>query len=302
MAKVISIEDYIVRQNSLKAWFLASRPKTLTAAAVPVMLATAMAWQTHGQGLDWIAAVLCFLFAFAMQIDANFVNDYFDCVRGNDDETRLGPRRACAMGWVSLKAMRWAMVIASLLSCAVGLPLAWIGGWEMIVVGAACVLFCFLYTTCLSYWGLGDLLVLVFFGIVPVCCTYYVETATVTWDVFYVSLACGLVVDTLLIINNYRDIDNDRRAGKRTIAVFLGRKAMLNVYLYIVPVALIAVMLVTWSEVMYAASFVVFIFHVNTWNRMRQIGQGKELNKVLGMTARNIFIFGILSSLAVVFS
>lgn len=302
MAKLIDIEDFIVRQNSLKAWFLASRPKTLTAAAVPVMLATAMAWTTHGTEVNWLAAVLCFLFAFTMQIDANFVNDYFDCVRGNDDETRLGPKRACAMGWISLRAMRWAMVITSLVSCVVGLPLAWIGGWEMIAVGISCVLFCFLYTTCLSYWGMGDLLVLVFFGIVPVCCSYYVETGTMSTDVFLVSLACGLVIDTLLIINNYRDIENDRRAGKRTIAVFIGKTAMLNVYLAILPVAVVVMMLVFKSDLMYAASFLLFVVHVNTWNKMKQIGEGRALNRILGMTARNIFLFGILSSAAIIFA
>lgn len=308
-----------IKQNSMKAWALATRPKTLTAAAVPVMVATAIAWQEHAlfvssgciqgvKGFNILAMILCFLFAFIMQIDANFVNDYYDCVRGNDDETRLGPKRACAQGWISLKAMRIAMVVTTLLGCAVGLPLAVIGGWEMVLVGVACVAFCFLYTTCLSYWGMGDLLVLVFFGIVPVCCTYYVEKGVAPGkSVWMASFAVGMVIDTLLIINNYRDIDNDRKAGKRTLAVFIGKKAMAQVYLWIVPISL-CLMAFVFAElsrnIAIIIPFILFFFnlHYFTWKKMVMIGEGKELNKVLGMTARNIFLFGILSSLGVIFA
>lgn len=305
---IIKMNEDIVRKNSLKAWFLASRPKTLTAASVPVMLAAVMAWKTHeatGTEFSITAAILCFLFAFMMQIDANFVNDYFDCIRGNDDETRLGPKRACAMGWISLNAMKAALVITTLLCCAIGAPLILYGGIEMIAVGLACVLFCFLYTTCLSYWGLGDVLVLVFFGIVPVCCSWYVmlpqHDVPYEWRVLAVSIACGIVIDTLLIINNYRDIDNDRRAGKRTLAVFLGRKYMSLIYFASVPIACIIMLIAYPMDLMYLLTFFVSLFHVNTYWKMKAIGQGKELNQILGMTARNIFIFGILSSIAIFF-
>lgn len=147
---------------------LASRPKTLTGAAVPVMIGLAFA--ARDLGLDdfgWMPALLCVLFAFIMQIDANFINDYFDFVRGNDDETRLGPRRACAQGWITPKAMRRAIIITTVIACCIGLPLVIYGGLEMILVGAFCVVFCFLYTTLLSYLGLGDVLVLVFSALFP---------------------------------------------------------------------------------------------------------------------------------------
>ena len=237
-----------IKTNSLKAWVLAARPKTLTAAAVPVMIGTAMAWNhTGGEGFRYVAMVLCFLFAFVMQIDANFVNDYFDFKRGNDDETRLGPERACAQGWVTPSAMVKALLLTTVLACFVGLPLIIYGGLEMISIGIACVVFCFLYTTTLSYIAMGDVLVLLFFGIVPVCCTYYVEVPTVTMEelypVFQMSIGCGFVVDTLLIVNNYRDIDNDRRAGKKTLAVLLGRNSMLALYIML-PLA--AVIITVW--------------------------------------------------------
>ena len=172
---MISERDNI-KTNSLSAWILAARPKTLTGAIVPVMIGTAWAWKMGGaENFRFFPALLCFLFAFLMQIDSNFINDYFDCVKGSDDkETRLGPKRACTEGWITLPAMRKGLVITSLLASLVGLPLVFYGGWQMVLVGAACVLFAFLYTTFFSYLGLGDVLVLVFFGIIPVTFTTYV--------------------------------------------------------------------------------------------------------------------------------
>ena len=168
------MDETNVRVNSLKAWILAARPKTLTGAAVPVMIGIACAVAMHGWcGIRVVPAVLCMLFALIMQVDANFINDYFDFMKGTDDEQRLGPKRACAQGWITASAMRSGLFLTTLLACIVGLPLVYYGGWEMIMVGLACVVFCFLYTISFSYIGLGDLLVLVFFGIVPVCMTYW---------------------------------------------------------------------------------------------------------------------------------
>ena len=296
-----------IKTNSLKAWVLAARPKTLTAAAVPVMIGTAMAWNhTGGEGFRYVAALLCFLFAFVMQIDANFVNDYFDFKRGNDDETRLGPERACAQGWVTDTAMKKALIITTLLACLVGLPLIIYGGLEMIAVGAACVAFCFLYTTTLSYIAMGDVLVLVFFGIVPVCCTYYVEVPSVTWEelypVFLMSIGCGFVVDTLLIVNNYRDIDNDRKAGKKTLAVLIGKKPMLALYIILPLIAVCMTVFVCERNDVWTYCYIGFMssFFGASFANILRIGEGRALNKVLGDTARNIFIYGLLTSLYII--
>ena len=198
----------------------------LVGAAVPVLIGLALAYidsLEYGDVFSWTAAILCMLFALIMQIDANFINDFFDFTNGTDDvETRLGPRRACAQGWVTLDMMKKAIAITTCLACVIGLPLAWYGGLEMILVGILCVVFAFLYTTFFSYQGLGDILVLLFFGIVPVCCTYYVQLHTLTWEVFLASVACGLVIDALLIVNNFRDRDNDQQVGKKTLIVHLG--------------------------------------------------------------------------------
>jgi 1,4-dihydroxy-2-naphthoate octaprenyltransferase len=174
-----------IKQDSLKAWLLAARPKTLTGAAVPVIIGLALAWvDTRDFVTDvfsWTAALLCLLFALLMQIDANFINDFFDYTRGNDDtDRRLGPLRACTQGWVKIDSMKRAIALTTCVACLVGLPLVWFGGMEMIMIGILCVLFCFLYTTHLSYIGMGDLLVIVFFGVVPVCITYYIQLHTCT--------------------------------------------------------------------------------------------------------------------------
>ena len=292
----------MVKQNSLKAWILAARPKTLTGAAVPVMIGTALAW-LDAQAYDAFsptAAVLCLLFAFIMQIDANFVNDFFDYAHGNDDSsTRLGPLRACTQGWVTVDAMKRAIAGTTVLACLVGLPLIFFGGLEMLLVGLLCVVFCFLYTTHLSYLGMGDVLVLLFFGVVPVCCTYYVQLHTCTMSVFVASLACGLVIDGLLIVNNYRDRDNDQRDGKQTLVVMIGATASEWLYLAIGIVAVLAG-LFFWAEghiLAFILPFVYLVLHFFTWLKMRRIHEGRQVNECLGETARNILIYGLCVTL-----
>ena len=307
------MDETNVRVNSLKAWILAARPKTLTGAAVPVMIGIACAVAMYGWcGIRVVPAVLCMLFALIMQVDANFVNDYFDFMKGTDDEQRLGPKRACAQGWITASAMRSGLFVTTLLACIVGLPLVYYGGWEMIMVGLACVVFCFLYTISFSYIGLGDLLVLVFFGIVPVCMTYWLTApptalTSIPFAVVLMSIACGLIIDTLLVVNNYRDIDNDRRAGKLTLIVRIGERGGLVLYLMLGLVgtilAIVGVVLLDWHDGQWTQSLLIIYTPFHTWafNEMRYIRKGAELNRVLGMTARNMFIFGLLASAALVF-
>lgn len=295
-----------VGTNTIKAWYLAARPKTLTAAAVPVMLGAAYAWHiTNGTDYRFAPMTLCFMFAFIMQIDANLINDYYDCLRGNDNETRLGPKRACQQGWITLPAMRKAITITSLLASITGLPLVIYGGWEMIGIGALCLAFCFLYTTSLAGKGMGDLLVLIFFGLIPCSLTTYVilpehqqQIKEMPWAI---ALACGIVVDTLLLVNNYRDTDNDKASGKNTLVVKIGRKATEWIYLMTVPAAQIIIITQTNNPIQGTLlSLPTLLLHLHTWKTMRRIKQGEELNKVLGMAARNILIFGIMTTLHII--
>ncbi len=293
-----------IKQDSFQAWLLAARPKTLSGAAVPVMIGVALAFvDSREYGSDVfspLAAVLCLLFAFIMQVDANFVNDFFDYARGNDDaSTRLGPLRACTQGWVKIDSMKRAIATTTVVACLVGLPLVYYGGLEMIAVGLCCVLFCFLYTTHLSYLGLGDVLVLVFFGVVPVCCTYYVQLHTLTWQVLLASVACGMVIDGLLIVNNYRDRYNDERDGKRTLVVRIGSEATEWLYLGL-GIAACLTGVVFWLNghvLAFVLPLLYLLLHVYTWIKMRRINYGRQLNECLGETARNMFVYGLLVSL-----
>lgn len=308
---ILSKMEQNVKTNSLNAWILAARPKTLTGASVPVMIGIAFAFKDLSwENFQIIPALLCVLFAFIMQIDANFVNDYFDCLKGNDDsETRLGPRRTCSEGWITLPAMRKGLIATTLLACIIGLPLIYYGGWEMILIGLLCVAFCFLYTTKLSYLGLGDLLVLVFFGIVPVCLTYYVilpkGLQTITWQVFVASLASGLVIDTLLVVNNYRDRENDKQANKNTLIVRIGEKRAEQLYHWLGFLGLLlmdSVFIFSYSSMKTLSLTLLFFYlflHQKAFTEMKRIKHGKELNKVLGLTARNMFVFGLLATIGI---
>lgn len=333
-----------MKTNGLKAWLLASRPKTLTGAAAPVLVGGAMAFVSqlvsivdeherifgevrYGdrifQSTTLSAAVpfvLCLLFAFLMQIDANFINDYYDFKKGTDRDDRLGPARACAQGWITPKAMFVGIVLTTILSCAVGaLIMLWHLQWELLIVGFLCVVFSFLYTTKLSYLGWGDVLVLVFFGIVPVVFTYYVMTGgRCELSVVVASVAMGLATDNLLIVNNYRDRFQDEISEKKTIIVRMlhhcqkkygsevGKKRCESICQKIyLMLGIVAVVLEVVGIVLFqperstqgAVLLVVYVFlHIKAYKMMKKL-DGRELNKLLGVTAMNIFLFGLASAL-----
>lgn len=289
----------------MNVWILAARPKTLTGAMAPVIVGGALSVrffvETSGQ---WdfthsLRLALCFLFAILMQIDANFVNDYFDWKKGTDREDRLGPERACAQGWVTPKAMKRAIIITTILSCLAGLPLIIWGGWQLIIVGLLCVVFCFLYTTTMSYLGFGDILVLLFFGLVPITFTHYVLTGQWSLTVIAIALSQGLVTDCLLMINNYRDRNQDRESGKRTIVVRFGPRFALWFYYLLGIIAVIISGAAVYHHTHHWLPLLIFLpfvaLHTHTHHRMAQL-DGRVLNAILGQTARNIFVFAILLS------
>lgn len=299
-------EDNQVKTNSPKAWLLATRPKTLTGAAAPVLLALALAWRDIHSGnacqsitFEWIPAMLCLLFALMMQIDANLINDYFDCVNGVDGEERLGPKRACAQGWVTLPAMRRAIAITTILALLMALPTVWWGGWPLVIIGLLCALFAFLYTTCLARLGLGDILVLVFFGIIPVCVTYYIQLHDVPTCVWVLSVAMGLVTDNLLIVNNYRDRDTDAQVGKNTLVISIGACATEWLYLLLGIIG-VALCQWQWMEDRPWGALLPMIYlvpHIRAWRSLVRIHHGSALNQVLGSTALNIFFFALLAAI-----
>ncbi len=298
-----------VKTNSVQAWLLASRPKTLTGALIPVILAGALAW--HDGVMRWDLLACCALFACLMQVAANLINDLYDYLKGTDREDRLGPERACSQGWITPGAMRWGIGIVVGLACIIGLVavalsyemLPW-HGWEFVVLGASCVVFAFLYTTCLSYLGLGDVLVLVFFGLVPVCGTYFLMAQSITWPLILLGLISGVSIDALLVINNYRDRDQDRISGKRTLVVLLGEPFGRYHYLaigiicfalsYVLGVAIGKRFIISNTALWY------MILHYRTWREMCEIREGRALNKILGATSFNMLYFALFLAFAII--
>lgn len=300
--------------NSPKAWMLASRPKTLTGALIPVILA--LAWAHHQQALHNVtAAICCALFAGGMQIAANLINDLYDYLKGTDREDRLGPERACAQGWITPEAMKIGIGVSIALSCLFGLVallVTWqqlpYHGAELVALGIFCVIFAFLYTTRLSYLGWGDVLVLIFFGFVPVCGTYYLQTFTLDAGILLLSLISGIAIDALLVINNYRDRDQDRISGKRTLIVAFGER--FGRYFYL-AIGLIVAILILTHFIFFISGMAALIagasvslaylsLHFTTWRQMVSIRQGKALNKILGATSRNMFLMALLVAVALI--
>lgn len=297
----------MMKVNSAKAWLLAARPKTLTGAMIPVLLAGALAFynNTFKPSL-WIC---CALFACLMQVAANFINDIYDFLKGTDRKDRLGPERACAQGWITPKAMKFGIVIDVAIACAIGLlavALSWqtlpYHGLEFIILGVVCVVFAFLYTTGLSYLGLGDILVLVFFGFVPVCGTYYLQALTIDTPALILSLISGIAIDALLVINNYRDRDQDKISGKKTIIVRFGEPFGRYYYLAIgIIVSALMIPLFSIAHYFIIVPVAAYLFlHVTTWREMVRIFEGRALNAILGKTSRNMFIMSLLLSGAII--
>ena len=287
----------IVEKNSAKAWLLAARPKTLTGAVVPILIGTGLAI-ADGK-FNWLPALICCLFAFLMQIASNLINDLFDFLKGTDREDRLGPERACAQEWISPSAMKIGIIIVVSLACALGSTLLLYGGWWLIMVGMVCVIFAFLYTTGpypLSYHGWGDVLVLLFFGFVPVCGTYYVQALTITPSVIVGSLISGLAIDTLLVVNNYRDREADALSGKKTVVVRFGEPFGRYLYLFLGMIACWLCLYFVFEGHLWAALLPQFSLasHFKTWQRLVKIHKGKELNVILGETSRNMLILAML--------
>ena len=207
-----------------KIWAAAARPRTLPAAVAPVLVGSGLAWRDGH--FDGRAAGLCLGFGLLVQIGTNFANDYYDFIKGADTAARVGPRRAVAAGLISPATMRaamWGTFVAAFL-CGLGL-IAWGGPW-LIAVGVVSILCGVAYTGGpwpLGYHGLGDVFVFIFFGLVAVCTTYFVQAGRVSLDAILVAVPMGLLTANILVVNNYRDMETDAVAGKRTTVVRFGR-------------------------------------------------------------------------------
>lgn len=284
------------RPGRLACWVMAARPKTLAAAAIPVLVGTAVAYDQGSFAL--VAALAALVGAGLIQIGTNFANDFFDAESGADNEDRLGPTRVVQAGLLSARSVKWATAASFGLAALVGIYLVILGGWPILVVGVASILAGLAYTGGpypLGYNGLGDVFVFVFFGLVAVVGTFYVQALSLSWEPLIAALPVGFLSTAILVVNNYRDIDTDRAAGKNTLAVRLGRRgtrwqyALLVAGAYLVP-------LLQWATggpatlllPLLSAPLAVVTGRA-MWTR-----RGADLNPVLARTAGVLAVFGVL--------
>lgn len=287
------------KKNVVAAWIEAARPKTLAASISPVLLGVALAY--YDGAFDIVPAILCLGVALFAQIASNFANDYFDFKKGADNEERLGPERAVAQGWISPKAMLIGTFVTLGLACLLGLILIQFADWRLLGVGIAIAICVLAYSAGpfpLAYNGMGDLCVLLFYGVIPVCFTYYIQTLHFSLLSFLLSLALGFLSVNILVVNNYRDYEQDKKAHKRTTIVLFGRRFgrvfyILNqcmAFLLVFPLLLDAPW---WVLFLFAVLFTLCFYTTKELFTL----EGRALNRTLGYTARNVFLFALVLSL-----
>jgi 1,4-dihydroxy-2-naphthoate octaprenyltransferase len=288
-----------MKTSKFRYWILAARPKTLPASLTPVIVGCTIAY--FYRSFKLIPAIICFVFALLAQIISNYLNDYFDFKKGADRADRLGPERAVAKGWIKPEEMLRMAVIFGILSLIIGLALIYYAGWKLIFVGIAVGLGAYAYSSGpypLAYHRLGDVCVVVFYGIIPVGFTCYVQTLDWNTAVTISGLALGLVSTNILVANNYRDREQDKISDKNTSIVIFGE--IFGRWFYLCNgLAVIALCFVFISLDMTWTAFLPCLYllpHILTWREMCRIRQGKELNRILVMSARNTVIFGLLLS------
>ncbi|MDL2208815.1 1,4-dihydroxy-2-naphthoate polyprenyltransferase [Parabacteroides sp. OttesenSCG-928-O15] len=296
------MED-VLKKNRVKAWVEAARPRTLFASLSPVLVGWALAW--HDDTFFFIPAILCLCVALLAQIASNFANDYFDFKKGADREDRLGPDRAVASGWISPKAMLVGTFLTLGAACLCGCLLLFYGGWILLPVGLLMAITVLAYSAGpypLAYNGLGDVCVLLFYGVVPVCFTYFVQAGTFSMSALLLSLAVGFLSINILVVNNYRDYEQDKISRKRTTIVLFGKRYGRIVYLVNGLLAGILTIPVFYGKPWWVILFFVlyYILFFNVWRLYTRL-EGKALNSILGHTSMMVFLYALLVSVLLLF-
>ena len=283
-------------KRTIKIWIECARLRTLPVSVAGVIMASGIAVLYHR--FEWLPALLCFAFAVLAQVVSNFANEYYDFRRGTDKKGRVGPRRGVTEGDITPGLLLRVTIGTLAVACAVGCGLIPFGGWWLIPVGILIAVFAFAYSAVpypLSYHGLGDVAVLVFFGLVPVNLTFYLQAGYFAPLTILASVTIGLMGVNVLLVNNYRDVDDDREAHKRTTVVIFGRKVASAAYLIngYVGISLLAPLWFAAPLWVLAVPALYLVLHTVTWNRLTH-SDGAALNPLLGATARNMLIFAVL--------
>jgi len=285
----------------LKTWLMAIRPKTLSAAIAPVMIGTAMA---GGDGVYHIpSAMMCLFAALAIQIGTNLANDYYDFKKGADTADRIGPTRVTQAGLIAPETMKKAFIIAFAVATALSIYLIIRGGWSILLIGIVSILSGLFYTAGprpLGYMGLGDVFVLIFFGPVAVAGTYYVQSFEMNAAVILAGLAPGLISVAILAVNNLRDIDSDRAAGKRTLAVRFGRSFAIYEYMAtILSASILPVLIYILIEdhINILACVAISLFAIPAMKTVASSSEGPTLNRMLAATGHLLFLYSVIFSI-----
>ena len=275
-----------------KYWIQASRPKTLLVSMAPVIMSVAIA--SMYVTINWLPAAICLVFAVMAQILSNFVNDYADGLKGTDNE-RLGPQYMISAGLISQQQMRRGIIVWGILTFLVGCTLLYFGGWILLPFGIVIMLCAVAYSGGpfpLSRHALGDVAVLLFYGIAPVVLTFFIQTGFVNWQIIITGLAIGIVVDNLLIVNNYRDAENDAKNGKKTTVTLFGKTLMRYIF-YLNPlIGIILVYLVFKNNIIFCY-FIPFITYSIFVSCKFAKAKGLEFNKLIGIAPLEAIIFAL---------
>jgi len=284
-------------KENLQAWGLAIRPRTLPAAAAGVVMGSALAWDDGFFSLD--AALVCLFAALLLQIGSNLANDVFDFERGTDTPERLGPTRVTQAGMLTPKQVKVGMGVVFAVAALLGLYLAWLGGWPIILIGIAAIISAIAYTGGpfpLGYHGLGDIFVFIFFGLASVAGTYYVQAGSVSAAAWWMTIPPGLIITAILVVNNLRDLENDRKGGKHTLAVRIGERATKIQYFICMAVAYLILPLAAWLGIVSWFSLLAWASLPIALRATRTVftQKGRLLNAALAGTGQAAFVFSVL--------
>lgn len=289
------------QDSQLSLWWLAIRPRTLPAAAAPVVVGTAVA--VHDGVFVLLPALSAFFGALLLQIAVNLANDYFDAKNAIDSEARLGPVRVTQSGLIPPARVKGAMVFCLTLAVLVFSYLSTVGGVPILVVGIASVLAALAYSGGpypLASHGLGEIFVFIFFGLVAVGGTYWVQAVSLSWLVVAASLPPGFLISAIMVVNNLRDRNTDAVAGKRTLAVRLGEEKTIRLYRGLLVLSYLVVLLL--SALSYGFTALLPLCTVKTarslWGEIG-MAKGAELNEVLAKTAKYSLFFSLLLAVGI---
>jgi len=289
-----------------KTWLLAARPKTLPAAIVPVIVGSCIAWSVKAE-FSWLLGICTLLSTLCLQVATNYFNDAIDFKKGADSSSRLGPTRVAASGMTSSKSVYIAGIISLLVAALFSVPLIQARGWIIIAIGLLSLFFCYGYTGGpfpLAYLGLGEIFVTLFFGLIAVTGTAFVHCSEFLPSAVLAGLQIGLLSSTLLAINNLRDIDEDRRSGKKTLAVRFGKtfaRYKISI-LFFLPYLLGQ----QWMTLSFSKACLFPLLAIPTAfyiaNQIFKTEPSTQYNRFLGLSALHLLLFSTLLCCGLLFS